>query len=217
MPFGPFSRHFSGTTLYSDTTRFILIANYVTKIIGPVASRCSKLRFKPLERSSKEFRLRAISDTEKIILTDGALTDLLDVAHGDLRRAVNYLQSAVNIIPQDPDCMDQTRVLEQEHVNMVAVKVDLEDVMNVFECALHRDFDELKKAVDDLAFEAYSCAEVLTVLLELVVTSDDLNNIQKAYIMDKIGEVDGALIDGSDEFLQMLNVFSYVQVVKKCK
>lgn len=202
---------------YSDTTRFILIANYVTKIIGPVASRCSKLRFKPLERSSKEFRLRAISDTEKIILTDGALTDLLDVAHGDLRRAVNYLQSAVNIIPQDPDCMDQARVLEQEHVNMVAVKVDLEDVMNVFECALHRDFDELKKAVDDLAFEAYSCAEVLTVLLELVVTSDDLNNIQKAYIMDKIGEVDGALIDGSDEFLQMLNVFSYVQVVKKCK
>ena len=201
---------------------------YVTKIIGPVASRCSKLRFKPLERESKEKRLKTIAEVEKITLTDDAMTGLLDVANGDLRRAVNYLQSAVNIIPkytentdddEEGDIMDadDTRVLERKHVNMVAVTVDSSEVENVFECALNKEYEELKKSVDDLAFEAYSCSDVLSVLLELVVESNDLSNVQKAYIMDKIGEADGALVDGSDEFLQMLNVFSYIQVVKKCK
>ena len=105
--------------------------SHVTKIIGPVASRCSKLRFKPLERESKEKRLKTIAEVEKITLTDDAMTGLLDVANGDLRRAVNYLQSAVNIIPkytentdddEEGDIMDadDTRVLERKHVNMVA-------------------------------------------------------------------------------------------------
>lgn len=166
---------------------------------------------------AKEKRLRDISNVEQIELTDDAMTDLLDVANGDLRRAVNYLQTAVNVIPKDPESPDSTRTLQSEHVDMVAVRVSNAEVCDVFETALHKDFDQLKCAVDNLAYEAYSCADILTVLLELVVQSVELSAIQKAYIMDKIGETDGALVDGSDEFLQLLNVFTYVQGVKKCK
>jgi len=207
---------------YSETTRFILIANYITKIIGPVASRCAKLRFKPLDTESKEIRLRHIGKTEKIDVTDDAIEALLHIAKGDLRKAVNYLQSAVNIIPAETDENEMDgdaapRLLKKEHVEMVTVQVPTAVVAASLETALDGEYSALKEAVDEMAYEAYSCSDVLAILLDLVVDHDTLSSIQKAYIMDKIAQSDGALIDGSDEFLQLLDVFSYVQMIKKTK
>ncbi|VUZ50591.1 unnamed protein product [Hymenolepis diminuta] len=48
------------------TTRFCLTCNYVTRIIGPISSRCAKFRFKPLESDVARSRLRFIADAENV-------------------------------------------------------------------------------------------------------------------------------------------------------
>lgn len=48
------------------TTRFCLTCNYVTRIIGPISSRCAKFRFKPLDSDVARSRLKFIADAENV-------------------------------------------------------------------------------------------------------------------------------------------------------
>lgn len=82
---------------YSKITRFCLICNYVTRIIDPLASRCSKFRFKPLDESNARDRLEQIAKAEGVNCEDGVIDTLIRVSDGDLRKAITYLQSAAKL------------------------------------------------------------------------------------------------------------------------
>lgn len=83
---------------YSRITRFCLICNYVTRIIDPLASRCSKFRFKSLDSSDAGKRVEKIADKEGVKLEEGARDALIRCSEGDLRRAITYLQSAARLV-----------------------------------------------------------------------------------------------------------------------
>lgn len=82
---------------YSKITRFCLICNYVTRIIDPLASRCSKFRFKPLDSDNTKARLEDIARNEEVQYEDGVIEALIKVSDGDLRRAITYLQSSAKL------------------------------------------------------------------------------------------------------------------------
>ncbi|RPA96156.1 P-loop containing nucleoside triphosphate hydrolase protein [Choiromyces venosus 120613-1] len=82
---------------YSKITRFCLICNYVTRIIDPLASRCSKFRFKPLDEENARSRLEEIARAENVEYEDGVIDALIKVSEGDLRKAITYLQSAARL------------------------------------------------------------------------------------------------------------------------
>ncbi|KAL1890403.1 Subunit of heteropentameric Replication factor C (RF-C) [Sporothrix stenoceras] len=83
---------------YSKITRFCLICNYVTRIIDPLASRCSKFRFKSLDQGNARARLEHIAAEEGVPLAEGAVDALIRCSEGDLRKAITYLQSAARLV-----------------------------------------------------------------------------------------------------------------------
>lgn len=83
---------------YSKITRFCLVCNYVTRIIDPLASRCSKFRFKALDEGNAGRRLEDIAKLEHVQLEDGVVDTLLKCSEGDLRKAITFLQSAARLV-----------------------------------------------------------------------------------------------------------------------
>lgn len=83
---------------YSRITRFCLICNYVTRIIDPLASRCSKFRFKALDQDNAKKRLEDVAANEKVNLEEGVIDTLIRCSEGDLRKAITFLQSASRLV-----------------------------------------------------------------------------------------------------------------------
>ena len=83
---------------YSKITRFCLICNYVTRIIDPLASRCSKFRFKALDQGNAKKRLEEIAEIENVKVEPGVIDTLIRCSEGDLRKAITFLQSAARLV-----------------------------------------------------------------------------------------------------------------------
>lgn len=85
----------------SRSTRFCLICNYVSRIIEPLTSRCTKFRFKPLNEDKIIERLELICEAEKLKADKSVLTKVVDASGGDMRRAITCLQSVTRLKGKD--------------------------------------------------------------------------------------------------------------------
>ncbi len=82
---------------YSKTSRFILSANYSSRLIEPIQSRTAVFRFRPLKPDAIAEYIGRIAKSEKLKITDDGMEALAYVAEGDMRRAVNALQVAASL------------------------------------------------------------------------------------------------------------------------
>ncbi|AAD41422.1 Similar to gb/M87339 replication factor C, 37-kDa subunit from Homo sapiens and is a member of PF/00004 ATPases associated with various cellular activities [Arabidopsis thaliana] len=165
---------------YSKVTRFFFICNYISRIIEPLASRCAKFRFKPLSEEVMSNRILHICNEEGLSLDGEALSTLSSISQGDLRRAITYLQ----VVP-------------------------LEVVNKLFTACKSGDFDIANKEVDNIVAEGYPASQIINQLFDIVAEADsDITDMQKAKICKCLAETDKRLVDGADEYLQLLDVAS---------
>ena len=78
---------------YSDDTRFCIICNYMNKIIAPIKARCVNLRFYPIDKKIIVERLKFICTQENLKYEKNSLESIANISNGDLRKAINILQS----------------------------------------------------------------------------------------------------------------------------
>ncbi|PKA61556.1 hypothetical protein AXF42_Ash018844 [Apostasia shenzhenica] len=78
---------------HTKSTRFALICNHVNKIIPALQSRCTRFRFAPLDADHIRERLNYVIKTEGVDVDKGGLAALVRLSNGDMRKALNILQS----------------------------------------------------------------------------------------------------------------------------
>jgi replication factor C small subunit len=81
----------------SKTTRFIIICNYLSKIIEPIQSRCVVFHFTRLARQDVIDYLKTICEKEGVQYEERALSQIYDSTLGDLRHSINVLQAAAGM------------------------------------------------------------------------------------------------------------------------
>ncbi|XP_076674227.1 replication factor C subunit RfC4 [Andrena cerasifolii] len=82
--------------IYSNTTRFALACNNSEKIIEPIQSRCAMLRYGKLSDAQVLAKVLIVCNKENISYTDNGLEAIVFTAQGDMRQALNNLQSTYN-------------------------------------------------------------------------------------------------------------------------
>lgn len=82
--------------IYSNTTRFALACNNSEKIIEPIQSRCAMLRYGKLSDAQILAKVLVVCNKENISYTDNGLEAIVFTAQGDMRQALNNLQSTHN-------------------------------------------------------------------------------------------------------------------------
>jgi replication factor C small subunit len=81
----------------SKTTRFIIICNYLSKIIEPIQSRCVVFHFTRLARQEVIGHLKMICENEGVRYDERALSQIYDSTLGDLRHSINILQASAGM------------------------------------------------------------------------------------------------------------------------
>jgi replication factor C subunit 2/4 len=106
---------------FEDTTQFCIACNDASKIAPIIQSRCLVLTFQPISESDMRKRLSAIAQYEGVShqLTPDGLKALAFVAQGDLRQAINLLQT-VSVGLGRIDSLNVYRVADRPHSAAVA-------------------------------------------------------------------------------------------------
>lgn len=187
---------------YSGVTRFCLICNYVTRIIDPLASRCSKFRFKSLDESNALDRLKYIAEQESLKYDDGVLERILHISQGDLRKAITLLQSSAKIVSND----EGESTITLKNVNELSGTIHdeiLEDLINVIE---QKNLSQITEKVQEFVNSGWSAASALTQLHDYYINRDEFDTKFKNQVSWILFDTDSKLTSGSNEHLQLLNL-----------
>lgn len=193
---------------FSNVTRFCLVCNYVSRIIEPLASRCAKYRFSPLETVAARARLDHIAAAENLNYPNDVFEKILECADGDMRRAVNLLQSCHNFYGSSANG-GSGRVTPDALVE-ISGQVPPRLVATLKSAIDRNSFQELTTAVDDTILEGYPALAVISALSDDVIKDPNLKDHQKAAIAEKIAQADKALADGADDSLQLHDVLATI-------
>ena len=158
---------------YSKITRFCLVCNYVTRIIDPLASRCSKFRFKSLDQGNAKRRIEEIAKLEGVTMEDGVVDTLITCAEGDLRKAITFLQSAARLVgamakgaADDQDGMAIDAVVTSKSIEEIAGVVPEDVIEGLLKAIQPRArgnvYESVATAVTDMVADGWSAGQTVT-------------------------------------------------------
>lgn len=188
------------------STKFCLICNYVSRIIEPLTSRCAKFRFKPLSNDVLVGRLKYIAEQEEVAVSDDALEALIDTSEGDLRRAITALQSASRL--KNPS----TPQVSRNDVCEVAGVIPDKWIEGLLEACQKNSFPTIQDYVDKLTCEGFSGSQLINQIHDKIIVSEVMSDAQKSAICETLAVNEGRLLDGANEYLQVMDICSVMMM-----
>ncbi|KAA0006856.1 MAG: replication factor C small subunit [Thermoplasmata archaeon] len=179
--------------MYSRICRFILSANYSSRIIEPIQSRCAIFRFRPLSDDDIKGYLQMIAGRENLRITKDALDAIAFMARGDMRKAINTLQI----------CASVSREIDADIVYESTATIRPEKIRELVELALKGEFMASRKMLEEL-FTKYGLSgedilnHIYYTIYDLPIPED-----RKINLIEKIGEADYRIVEGSNERIQL--------------
>jgi len=190
---------------YVRTCRFILSANYSSKILDPIQSRCAIFRFKPLQKEYIIEIVNSIASQEQLQIADDAKEALYEVCAGDCRKLKNILQS----------CAAVNDHITKEDVYSLASVATPEELKGILETAVEGNFIQSRKELLDIMLKYGLSGLDLIKQIQKEIWNLGIDDRQKVQLVDKCGEFEFRMVEGSDEFVQLEALLAYFTLAKQ--
>jgi replication factor C subunit 2/4 len=179
--------------IYSNSTRFAFACNQANKIIEPLQSRCAILRYARLTDAQVVLRLQQICSAEQVEYSDEGIAALVFSAEGDMRQAINNLQSTwagFGFVGGE----EVFRVVDSPH----PVKV---------QSMLKACWDGRVDAALELLYElwglGYSSHDVVSTMFKVAKTMPGLSEHARLEFVREVGFLHMRVLDGVQTLLQL--------------
>ncbi|KOX71452.1 Replication factor C subunit 2 [Melipona quadrifasciata] len=178
--------------IYSHTTRFALACNSSEKIIEPIQSRCAMLRYGKLSDAQVLAKIIEVCKIENVSHTDDGLEAIVFTAQGDMRQALNNLQSTYNGFGH-VNSANVFKVCDEPHPLLVKEMLELCTQSNI---------SKAYGIMEHLWKMGYSAEDLISNIFR-VCKNLPIEETLKLDFVKEIGITHLGIVDGINSLLQM--------------
>lgn len=178
--------------MYSNTTRFALACNTSEKIIEPIQSRCAMLRFSKLSDAQILAKLLEVCQKEKLGYDEEGLEAVVFTAQGDMRQALNNLQSTAQGFGQ----------ISSENVFKVCDEPHPMLIQDMIQHCAQNDIHKAYKVLAKLWRLGYAAEDIIGNIFR-VCRRMEMNEVLKLEFIREIGITHMKIVDGLNSLLQL--------------
>ncbi|MFW9951128.1 MAG: replication factor C small subunit [Candidatus Thorarchaeota archaeon] len=180
----------------SSEVKFILMCNYINRIIDPIISRCAVFRFVKLPKEKIIERLRFIIKKENLKIPTEKIKNFYDTLHfiseGDLRKAINTLQMAV--------ALELIENLNLEEILKISGFIGKQSFDQLITAIKERNLKNARDTIDKI--ENFDGRNLIRQIVNYIPNLK-LNSTIYPNLVSFIGEVDYKISQGADENIQI--------------
>jgi len=178
--------------IFSSTTRFALACNSSEKIIEPIQSRCAMLRYSKLSDAQVLAKVLEVCKQENVDHSDDGLEAVVFTAQGDMRQALNNLQST----------HEGFGFVKSENVFKVCDEPHPLLIKDMLDHCFKSDIENSYKIMAHLWKLGYSSEDIVTSIFRVCKTHN-LPEFVKLEFIKEIGLTHLALVQGTQSLLQL--------------
>lgn len=190
---------------YSNNTRFCLICNYDNKIIPAIKSRCVEFKFNPINEKIMIEQLEKIALTENLVYEKKSLNVLSNISKGDMRKAINMMQSA-SILIKDKTVLDTNMCF---NISGYPLPEEIEEICNILLDDKVNLENSIKKIHKIVLENGYSISIILKEIVDVLIKKVIIDNIlaeKYAFIFSELSNLESKVSKSTfgDIYLSML-------------
>jgi replication factor C small subunit len=188
----------------SAVTRFIISANYSSRIIEPIQSRCAVFRFLPLQEEEMKKTLENVAKEENLKVDDKAFHAIFYVSEGDMRRALNILQG----------CAMHSSKISEELVHKISSRAMPKEVKAMVEQSMKGDFKGARENLDKLIISYGLSGEDILLQIYREIPALEVDENKRIKLIEILGEYNFRLVQGANERIQLEALLAQFATVK---
>ena len=192
----------------SNITRFCFICNYINQIIEPINSRCVKIRFKPINKNDLICKLKSISLSENITITNDALECIANISNGDLRKSILLLQNVKYVGKNYADC--NYKIKSDDIYEMCKYISDAQIKKYIRSIRQNNNILNIMNVSKDIINKGYVFNSVINKITQCIIYDMSVNDKSKAQVLFELSSIEKNINDGADEYIQLLKLMNII-------